>query len=384
MTVASTEGDNLTIENKWIQLESVAMCLSKLPHSGIKKWKIPYELIIVANTKNTLHRIGHFKDPQSFIDSITPGAKEEEFYLNVVEQNGQHYISMVKNETIHEIVEPFAALKLPISNILLGYAGIPALSPTLPNTQAIVTQNHLLSIHPSSHSISAIAQHKDPNYETICLADEWVDTRLANGLASILSTLTAFPILKTPHPLLDSLDSDWSFRQKFYKTLQISIIALLALVFASLFAIQTYQSSNQSMRLRLASNQQKLIQLDSLKVQHEGLKALWGDNVRTTSSKSSFYADRLLASTPSSIQLEKVEVFPSQVKDEYQTIKGDMPTYDGQSILVNGQAKDIGHFTHWKTALADMTWVAKAHTVLLSSEPNGTVKFDLQIVIKKN
>jgi Tfp pilus assembly protein PilN len=140
---------------------------------------------------------------------------------------------------------------------------------------------------------------------------------------------------------------------------------------------------NQQKGLKVEVGQQKslLNQRDDLAGKYEAKKSLLGDQLHLGESKSSYYADQLAATLPSSLQLTKLVLFPSIKEDGYNSEES-LPRYDNQTILVEGQCQASIFYNNWKRSLEELNWVASIHNLSYQNNKNGQGIFKLKITLK--
>lgn len=371
--------DQVEIEQQ-IVVQSLDTLASQLPQADAP-------IFLWVDAPNMLHRqLQHLPDSTTAaLQAILPTAKVEDFYVQCLTQSNSCWVSVVRKSLIDQLLADLEAAELFILQIGIGPCLLGELAPLLPpDTHTISSPYHQLHFEQQQLQqlsklppATALAQQQ----ASIQLGDDRLTFQQLPAFNMALLGITQPDFQGLALPELASKRVDWQFKQLFTYTLWIGLVVFFVALLGNYVLFDHYQKSYEELEVSTLQQQQLVDQRNALQEQYQRRKALLGDQLQLSQSKSSFYADQLAASLPRSIQLTRLEVFPQIISQAYQS-EDELPRYDYHKILVAGQCDASVFYNNWKLALQELHWVAGLKNLSYQNDAAGHGLFELEIELK--
>ncbi|MGH1338875.1 MAG: hypothetical protein ACRBFS_22355 [Aureispira sp.] len=339
-------------------------------------------IFLGINSKGILNRVleGTPNSKADILATVFPSAQELDFHVQQVEAGQHTLISVVRQDSILKIVEQLLAADLWVVKAMIGPFWIEEVLAVLPNNiQEIQVGQQLLLIE--QQHIIGCNKGKKENLSTFTIGEDHVVEELLMALSMAFLAIT--------QPLIDGLDialveerqRDFYYKKLFYYT---SIVALGLFFFALLgnyLLFDHYHKKQQDLTIEVGQQKSLLDQRDALAKKYQDKKDLLGDQLTLGASKSSYYADQLAATLPSTLQLTNLILFPKIEQENNYSSEEKLPRYDHRTILVTGACQASVFYNNWKRSLEELDWVASIHNLSYQNNKEGQGVFKLKITL---
>lgn len=346
----------------------------------ILKEDIP--IFLGINIKGILNRVLDYI-PNSKKDALTavfPSAKEDDFYVQQVETDQNTLISVVRKDSVLELLKSFETAELWVVNAFVGPFWIEEILPILPAyVQTIQIGQQVLTIE--NQHITGLSKSVSARQELFSIGEDRVSESLSLALSMAFIAITQSNIQGVEADFIDQQQTNFYYKKLFHYTALGALAFFFVALFTNYLLFEHYNSQEQGLKVEVSQQQSLLNQRDSLAKKYQDKKALLGDQLNLGQSKSSYYADQLAATLPSTLQLTNLVLFP-KIKEEGYSSEESLPRYDNQTILVEGQCQASVFYNNWKRSLEELDWVASIHNLSYQNNKNGQGVFKLKITLK--
>ncbi len=333
--------------------------------------------VLVINNENVLSKTvtSEQKDNLKLVYKAFPNINLNEFYFEVSHQSSTHFISLCRKEHVDALIEEYENNGISIINISLGNTLISSILNFI-STDDISTSNAVITL--DAHGIEHIEKTDDVElkyYDINGLRASNEDVlSLSGALQSALgnnNSETNFEARK--QSLLKTYEASRFFNQ-FLKFAGIFILMLLSMNF--LFFNHYYNEVNvlkQTSQVN-QNTRQKIISLS----ESVGKKQKMVDDIlKSNASKSSFYINAIITSTPSSVLLTSLSYQPLERR-----IKIDKKIeLRHNTIVIVGDSNDKTAFFEWINSLESKDWVKNAKITDYGDVSKSKSTFGLKIHI---
>jgi len=346
----------------------------------ILKEDIP--IFLGINIKGILNRVLDYI-PNSKEDALTavfPSAKEDDFYVQQIETDQNTLISVVRKDSVLELLKSFETAEIWVVNAFVGPFWIEEILPILPAyVQTIQIGQQVLTIE--NQHITGLSKSVLARQELFSIGEDRVSESLSLALSMAFIAITQSNIQGIEVDFIDQQQSNFYYKKLFHYTALGALAFFFVALFTNYLLFEHYNSQEQGLKVEVSQQQSLLNQRDSLAKKYQDKKALLGDQLNLGQSKSSYYADQLAATLPSTLQLTNLVLFP-RIKEEGYSSEESLPRYDNQTILIEGQCQASVFYNNWKRSLEELNWVASIHNLSYQNNKNGQGVFKLKITLK--
>jgi hypothetical protein len=360
-----------------LQQENI-LSLSELKE--ILKEDLP--IFLGINIKGILNRVLDYV-PNSKEDALTavfPSAKEDDFYVQQVETDRNALISVVRKDSVLEVLNAFEAAELWVVNAFVGPFWVEEILPILPAyVQTIQLGEQVLKIE--SQHITGLSKSDSIRQELFSIGEDRVSESLSLALSMAFLAITQPNIQGVEADLIHEKQTNFYYKKLFHYTALIALAFFFVALFTNYLLFEHYNGQEQSLKMEVSQQQSLLNQRDDLAKKYNDKKMLLGDQLHLGQSKSSYYADQLAATLPSTLQLTNLVLFPS-IKEKGYSSEESLPRYDNQTIIIEGQCQASVFYNNWKRSLEELDWVASIHNLSYQNNKNGQGVFKLKITLK--
>lgn len=314
--------------------------------------------------------------------AVFPSAQEEEFHLQQVESSTNSLLAVVRKDRVEPLVEEMQTAGLWVVNVFIGPFWMEEILPLLPSSVQELQVGQQLLLIEQQHIIGSSKGEKAA-LGSFQVGEETVEEAGLLALSMAFLAITQPTIQGLDMPIVQQQQKDFYYKKLFHYT----GIAALSLFFMALLGnyllFEHYHTQQQNLSIEVGQQKSLLEQRAQLAKKYEDKKALLGDQLHLGQSKSSYYADQLAATLPSTLQLTKLVLFPKiQTEDSYNS-EEQLPYYDNKTILVTGQCQASVFYNNWKRALEELDWVASIHNLSYQNNKEGQGVFELKITLKQ-
>lgn len=365
--------------------DSAKIVLQKQQIPSIEQLKEHLEedtpIFLAANIKGMLHRQLDYqpKDDAETLNAVFPSAQATDFYVQTVPSHDNYFATVVRKDSIDRLIQQLLEADLWVVNVFLGSFWIAEILPLLSSVTAIQSSQLLLTIE--EQSLTGFSKSTNEGKAVFMIGDEQVHEPVLLALSMAFLGITQATIQGI------STENIQQQQQNFYykKLLHYSGLLALAVFFIALLInyllFDYYNQQRQELQIEVSQQQSLLEKRDSLAKKYAEKSALLGDQLYLGASKTSYYADQLAATLPSTLRLTSLVLFP-EIKANQFSSGEELPRYDNQKIIIKGTCQASVFYNNWKQAVEELRWVKSIHNMSYQNAPNGQGIFELAIQVQ--
>lgn len=339
-------------------------------------------VVLGLQVKGMLHRVLEYQPETTAaaLAAVFPSADVADFYVQQLPLERGALVTVVRRDRVETLVVPLLEAGLWVVQVFVGPFGVQEILPLLPHwverlsigDQTLLVQNQ---------QITALTKDASTDVQIFQLGEDRVPETQVLALSMAFIALTQSSLEGIPLAKVQERYTNFYYKKLFHYT----TIGLLGCFFIALLGnyllFEQYNIQQQNLALEVDQQRHLLTQRDALAIQYRDKKALLGDQLNLGASKTSYYADQLAASLPSTLQLTKLTLFPVlEENDAYQTEES-LPRYDQAVILVEGRCQASVFYNNWKRGVEELDWVASIHNLHYQNDQEGRGVFRLKIIL---
>lgn len=325
-------------------------------------------IVLVINGKGIIHKkvaVAENDSLASILNKVLPNANVDDFYIQKQEINlSQNYISVVRKNIVDEILDELK--KNNITNIVSCNIG-----PFLINNVLGLIDKNIISSEFLSFSNYKLLIREDKinevqysdNLESVPIkvGDDFIEGKLLVPFAAALSYFIGMPEGFVNSEKIDSIKDDFKQKQKFQLFGWSLLIGTFLILLINYFVFNHYWEKSNEMNSKLVLNQSALKRYESLKAEYAQKEIFLEQNGLLESSRTSYFADRLAASLPASIQLLDMNIHPLK-KKEASDISNAL-YFDTKIIKISGKCDRNTELNDWMKELETNNWIEKVKLI---------------------
>lgn len=342
-------------------------------------------VFLSINTKSIIHRKieGSSGSESNALQIIFPNAVAGDFYIQQTSISDAEIISIARRDVIDKIITELTNAEIPLLHVSLG--PFHAISNTLDYLQTLGSlrlNTHLVLLKENKIIDFQAIKFEENSSSPIRIGENTVDSDLWLAFSLAASGMS--------EPKETGINSDgilWQqsefLNKKIFQSLGISLLGIFFIaLLLNYFAFSHFQEKNNGLKATLQHKEFLLKQRDTLKAVYQKKEAFLGGTAVGKASKTSFYADQLAASLPSSINFTELTIFPLIVDKNSSQSELKMPRYETDLIKIKGQCKGSVFYNNWKKSVQELFWVKEIHNLYYKDLDEDTGVFELEIRIK--
>jgi len=341
----------------------------------LKKISKGQHINLIINNDNVLAKVieSDQQEPLKLVYKAFPNINLEDFYYEVLSETNTHYIALCRRDYVEVVIGKYSALKLSVINISLGNTLVGGISDFI-NQNKIFTSNAKISIE----------NNQIHQFESTDIASEIYNINGLNinnqqllsfsgALGSILVNNKAQTNFSER---LRELKYDFKHTRFFNLFLKGGGLFILSLLLINFFFFNHYFNKTNELRQLSEVNQLTKNQVLELDKTVSKKQKMVEDLLKTSGSKSSFYASEVVNSLPNSILLNEFNYQPL-----FKRIKAKKEIEQKENIIeVAGGSNVSEAFSNWISDLEREKWISKIE--ILDYGRNSSKFSDFKIEIK--
>ncbi|MBA3970727.1 MAG: hypothetical protein H0X46_01020, partial [Bacteroidetes bacterium] len=275
-------------------------------------------VVLTLTGKGIIHRkvsVSENDSLQAILNKVLPNANIDEFYIQKQEGDAiPFYVSVIRKSSVDPIVEELNKNKsIHITECYLGPFLVNSIIPLIDT--AVISNEHLYF---SSHKLlireskiqEILISDVPPMPDILKVGDELLEGKLVVPFAAALSAFVDGSSGLINSESLKNAKKEFKEKQKFQLWGWSLLIATFIILLANYFVFDHYWKKQNDINSALQVNQSSLKRYELLNVEYTQKKEFLLENGLLENSRTSFYADKLAASVPASIQLLEMEIHP--------------------------------------------------------------------------
>ncbi|MCB0374652.1 MAG: hypothetical protein KDD04_01910 [Sinomicrobium sp.] len=369
----------ISVQKKKNALEVV----EKSKHSDIKtlseKTKKNSPFFVVINTAQVLTRIVPLPpgDDLTVVNAAFPNLKTEDFYYEWVPSGHHAMVSVCRKTHVHEVLRQCNEAGVTVSGFSLGISQISMIKAFIPG--GVIMLPHTRITLNDNKDIETVEQQENHQPETYDINGISLESDYLPGFAAALSSVVKNRATHTNFGAVNTrLLHDLYNRRFFGFFLRSGLGFLLVLLLANVFAFNYYykktETLQQTLTVKSADKNQVLELSRRVEAKQKRVEAM----LVSSSSKSSYYIDKIAEALPSSVLLDKIIYQPviGQLKQDSEI------AVERGVLIVSGASKDSDAFSHWVETLEQWDWAGQVGIRDYDYSNASTSSFVIQITLK--
>lgn len=288
----------------------------------------------------------------SLVKQIIPSANEGEFIADTHDGADNLYVAIARKEQVDEIAGTLKQAGLNVIGLSLGpyhTANLLKYFSDLP--EVISFDNHRIYYERQKQVITKHEKITD-NSKSIIIDSQEVDSSFLPALSGALGFFLEEE-RESVHREIGEQKKEFQSKIIFQRAGVGLLILILAVLLANMFFYMHYSDRKIDLENQLIGNKNVLKTLDTLKRELEWKEKFMRESGILKNTQMAFYADRIAATVPNDITLDKLEIHPvvGKVRSNKEI------TLRPGIILLGGATKSTLDLNNWVHKLKDMPWI---------------------------
>jgi len=305
-----------------------------------------------------------------------PNIKIKDFYFEVATQGDYQLVAICRRSYINDLLKRYASEGVMVIDVTLGNLGATVLSPFI-DEAVIRSSNARITLSQNTITEMTLEDHQEVSEYTV--NGLTVKNTALLSFASALNLFTKSRVTQSGF-VEKKQELHTTYNQKRFASqfLKIGLSTLFLILLINFLFFNHYYNEVNTLRETaqvLEASKAKMISLNE-KVQRT--EKMVTDILKSSSSKSSFYANVIVNDLPESILLEEFNYQPLLKK-----IKEGKPIENEDDlILISGQTKAKVLFSNWVAQLEALPWIDAVNILSFEDRNTTTSKFAIRLQIK--
>ncbi|MCR8667499.1 hypothetical protein NO995_07395 [Aestuariibaculum sp. M13] len=333
---------------------------------------------IIINNENVLtKRLNNNKhEPLNLVYEAFPNINIDEFYYEIVSQDSNHFISICRKQHVAGLISEYANFNINITRISLGNLAIESLSNFI-NADYIYTSNSKISCY--NQTIVTIEKTKNDSEEFYDINGIQSNSNYILSISGALnSVLNHFKPQHNLQPLIQSLHKNYVESRFFKEFLKFSGVFILSILLINFFVFNHYFERVNLLKEETQIHQTTKQNIQALQEDVGRLQKKADDMLKISSSRSSFYINKIVQKSPDFILLTELNYHPLEKR-----IKASQPIeINENTILISGESSNNESFPLWINELEKLEWIQKIEILNFSNVSSSQSEFSLKIYLK--
>lgn len=375
----STRKHAVVKESSWIAIKDIRQLAEKLDRA------VP--LSVVLNGKGVLTRmLSPTQRTGNLVSAVLPGANPVDFYHQVFENSHFTQISIIRKELADKIVGQLEEAGFKVLSVSPGFSSLSYIVPFLKHDDSRQARGSSFVMHFNGGTEILDLKINDGTGNDsfsaeYMVADQYVKGPELLSYAASVSLMT--DDIKSPPVVPSEAVIKQRENYRYYKLFRTAGLTLLITVFVILLTsflfYNHYYSLNKDLLLSPGSTQQNL-QLNAAQQESKRKEKFLEQSGWTTSSRTSYFADRIASVTPGDVLLTNMTIYP--VKNN---LSGESSSFSFKkdTILVSGNCPDpvmVNQFMNGLKIISDFREVGVKNYQYRKDK--GTGMFTIEIITK--
>ncbi len=313
------------------------------------------------------------------IGSAFPNIDHTDFYYQILKSASQNFVAVCRKDYVQNVIKIYKENNLEIIGFSLGFFTIGNLL-QLFKEEAIQLATYAVTI--ADHEITTY-QKTDPlrEEENYLLEDTRISSNFLLPLAGLFSYESLpFNVTSNTQEANDELRKEHRQKVFFRKALQLGTALCLTALLINFILFSTYHSNYQNLSERYQAELSQKQAYDE-KLSEISEKEITVKNIlNNSSSKSTYFLNRIIHSKPSSIILSEFTYQPleKQVKDR-EAIK-----LNKNKVRISGDSSNEAEFSNWIKTLEGMAWIKEIEVAGFSYKSSQNSGFSIIITLDED
>lgn len=333
-------------------------------------------ITLIINNDNVISKMieGNINDNLKAIYKGFPNINLDEFYFEIIKQKNNYFISICRKQYIDDLIKQYSKLGISVIHFSLGNSLVSSITNFINSEKEITTSNAIISIN--NEEIIEVQKNYDLDSNTYDINGLNISSKsilsFSGALQSVLESNNSNTNFETSKA---ELLKEYNNKRFFNQFLKFGGLFILGLLLINFFFFNHYfnevNTLEQESQINLSTKNKILNLSESVNKTQE----IVDNMLKSNSSKSSFYANNIIQSLPSSILLSQLNYQPllKRIKAEKNIeLQNDI-------ILISGDSNSSEAFSEWINNLETNEWIKNIEIVDYSDVSKSKSTFSLKI-----
>ena len=366
--VSAKKKNNEFIDFDFIEAKSFSELAKTFP-------KNQHCYLLINTDKVLIKEIPFIENNQKALSNAFPSLSSSDFYYEILKTKAKCFVAIVRKEDIDFILKEAVSQNLDILGFELGFSSLSSLIPLINDDKIITSRYEFTTLE---GEINAFNENKTQNRLNYTIEDIEINSNFLLPLSGIFNYLTP-PNKKSSNFIEENKNLNTLQKQKnfFRKGILSGIGILLVFLLINFFMFNTYyknlQTKQEEVQLLKSQKDRYLSKSSTI----ESKERIVQNILNSSTSKSSFYINHIVAYKPSTILFSEIVFQPLQ-----RAIKADKAIeYSLGEINISGESNDKNTFSNWIEILENFEWVNNVTVTNYGYSKKNESSFSLNISI---
>jgi len=332
--------------------------------------------LLINSSKVLIKEISFTENNQKALSKTFPSLSLSDFYFQILKTKAKCYVAICRKSDVDTILKQASSQKIEVLGFQLGFSSLSNLIPLLKETYVITPRYEFAILENEIDSFSENNDQNNSSYtiENIAVVSDYLIP--LSGLFYYLSKTKELSSNSTEEnkKLLLQQEQKNFFRKGMLTGVGILLFSLLINFF--LFNSYYTQQQTKMKELQLLKAQQESYLFRSSIL--ESKERIVQNILNGSSSKSSFYINRIVAFRPASILFDEINFQPL-----LKAIRVDKTIdYLYDEVMLSGTSNDKNDFSNWIESLENFDWVKSVMVTNFGYSKKYISSFGVKILIR--
>ena len=314
---------------------------------------------------------------------LFPNTQKKDFYsqsFDIADNNS--YFSIIRKELVDNILQEFKMHKIFIVDFFLGPVSINQIIPFL-NSDKLKIPNYLIDINKDNKLIQNFKYtgSADDNEIDYFIENEKIQSDVLIPYANAISYYIGVENISTDIEKIEFEKKEFIYKQ-LVSILFFGFLGILFLILLINFILfDTYKNKKNGAAVQLAHNKELINRLEKLQKDLKVKEEIINNADILSSTKWSYYADRIAISLPSKISLTEMVINPLSKKVE----PGNEVLFIKNIIEISGKTSSSIYLNDWIKILNQEDWISDIEIINFTQENKYSAgEFSIKVLFNTN
>lgn len=317
---------------------------------------------IVVNGKGIISKkilSSQDESDETIIQKVLPNAIPADFYMRIYHTEKNYiFVSLIRRAILENIIRTFTEHKIFVVEAFWGPFVVNAIIPLLGNQEDdLVSGNYKFTTKDNTLTEFSPNDNLQSKNEYFSIGTEKIK---ASSLISLSGLIYHFfdndGVNTSGVPIIIDTKKEYIYSRLFIKTLWTSLIIIFVSLLINFFLFDYYNKERQNLSAKTALFSDLIINQDTLNKELLEKQSLLEKSGFLSSSKISFYADRIAATMTEGLALTKLSIFPAEkIKDENN--EEDSFEFKSDNISITGTSTGSIYLNEWMKKIKTFEWI---------------------------
>ena len=376
------QADTITVEQHWPELTDIQALRTLSTDANLP-------VVLVLEGRGILHKefavsVALPTSDADVLTSVLPGSTAADFYLQRTTGANQHYITLIRQDTVKSLLIAFREYNYYVIAVEAGPFSLQSLVPFLePKWQEITARvgHYLVTLHAGRVAQFASIPLGEGTLEQYKIGEQELTSQTLPAYAAGVRMLMGNENSLLAAELVGGERSEWQ-QKLLFRQRGIGLLGLfLGILLINFLFFSHLSSENQALTASTTSSRQELKTLAALRQKLQQQQQFLQLAGWLTPTNQSIYADQLAATVPSGLQLTLLELNPS---DEAATRQQQEAVFIQNTIIVKGKCREAQTLNNWLQTLSHLPWIKQIQHQNFTYDYGvgvGTFSFTIQLPV---